>query len=644
MGIEKPIGGHAEQMLDPGGWPEVDEDAFYDRATEFTRVLRRVSDVMETCQQQQARVFDEGVWSGGAAVAANGAISGNINQLLNLQNNLAAVITWHKYIGGSVALTKSTISDNVDSAQRKIHEIQHDSSLDDDERESAINKVVSATRGANLGVMAGAAEQIRATTGWRPPDNALDDLLDQKAPPEPETLDEEQYLTLSGPPQSTAVLSPPASVDGSASALNGSPTLGAMPPRPASAPPQAEGAQKDQSDASQSVLNPAASTVLLPGTGSRSNSGSKGVTPAAVGTLPDEAVAPTQPAATSGLPPASMAPAAAAAAAGSGTAPVGNKPGGATRGNRSGTSAAKAAEAGTTERAESADRTRAAADIAPVVAVPVSAIRAERDAVVEAATAGAVRRAQGGGPDPVQVARHIAAALNAPDSGDRSDFGFFWITAVTIDGKILVANSYGLGYIPSEVQLPPSVQLVTADERIPVEERASWATYPGIALQGWATYHNTELRVVIGTQEQLANSDAGVATIVLEPEDIPESGQMTGRSRLQVVDSPAAARLAGTSDMRSVDLLPPKKADAQPPEDRRFRLWFNVMKPMTSTASGREKAHLRALHAYVAHAQEVVYYEAYAATEPVAQRAAVGDWLYLNYLNGLLAAALPEES
>ena len=643
MGIEKPIGGHAEQMLDPGGWPDVNEDAFYDRATEFTRILRRISDLMATCQQQQARVFDEGVWSGGAAAAANGAISGNINQLLNLQNNLASVITWHKYIGGSVTLAKSTISDNVDNAQRRIHELQHDSSLDDDERESAINKVVSATHGANLGVMAGAAEQIRASAGWRPPDHALDDLLDQKAPPEPETQ-EENYLGLAGPAQSTAVLSPPAPADRTVPAFSGGPAPGGIPLRANPAAPAAEGTEKSQSDTSDAVLNPAASTVLLPGAGSRSNGNNKGVAPAAVSTLADEAVAPAQPAAASGLPPASMAPAAAAAAAGSGAAPVGGKSGSGTRGNRSGTSAAKTAEAGSSERAESTDRTRAAAEIAPVVAVPVSAIRAERDAVVEAATAGAVRRAQGGGPDPIQVARHIAAALNAPDSGDPSDFGFFWLTAVTIDGKILVANSYGLGYIPAEVQLPPAVQLVTADERVPVAERARWATYPGIALQGWATYHNTELRVVIGTSEQLANSDAGVAAIVLEPEDIPESGHITGRSRLQVVDSPAAARLSGTSDMRSLDLLPPKKADAQPPDDRRFRLWFNVMKPMTSTASGRETAHLRALHAYAVHAQEVVYYEAHAAAEPAVQRAAVGDWLYLNYLSGLLAAALPEKS
>ncbi|MDY6999282.1 MAG: hypothetical protein SW019_22025, partial [Actinomycetota bacterium] len=53
--------------------------------------------------------------------------------------------------------------------------------------------------------------------------------------------------------------------------------------------------------------------------------------------------------------------------------------------------------------------------------MPVSAARAERDAIAAAATAGALRRQNRGG-DPTQRARHIAAALNV----GIFDFGFFW--------------------------------------------------------------------------------------------------------------------------------------------------------------------------------------------------------------------------
>lgn len=647
MGIEKPTGGHAEQMLDPGAWPDVDEDVFYDRATEFTRVLQRVAAVMETCQQQQARVFDGGIWSGGAADAANGEFSSNINLLMDLQSALAGVVTWHKYVAGSVVQAKSTIGDNVDEAERHIKSIQHDSSMDDDERKSAINKVINATHGANLGVVAGIADQIRATTGWRAPENALDDLLDQKMPPDPEAEEEGNLLTLSGPPAQLAPPAPaPASSDASVLTLNGLSAPGGISLRPTPAAPPAAGAPAAPaagSDPAETVLSPAASGVL-PGSSSSSRGEHKGVAPAAVSTLSEEALAPSAPAAAGGLPPASMAPAAAAgAAAASGGAPAGSKSSGGSRNTRSaGSNTRPAAAAATTTGPESADRTQTT-DVAAtaMMAVPVSAVRAERDAVVEAATAEAVRRKRGDN-DPLRLARRIAAALNAPDSGDPEDFGFFWITGVTTSGAILVANSYGLAYIPNGVELPAPVQLVSADERIPAADRARWATYPVIALQGWALHHNTELRAVIATKEQLANSDPGTATFLLDPEDIPASGQMSGRSRLQMVDPTSAAQLAVTSDQRVTDLLPPRPADSNPPADRRARLWFNVMKPMTSRATGRETAHLRAFRSYVAHVQEIGLHEAYATVDPVDRRAAIADWLYWKYLNGLLDAALAE--
>jgi hypothetical protein len=35
MGVARPTGGYAEQMLDPGGWPDVDEQAFYDLSSDI---------------------------------------------------------------------------------------------------------------------------------------------------------------------------------------------------------------------------------------------------------------------------------------------------------------------------------------------------------------------------------------------------------------------------------------------------------------------------------------------------------------------------------------------------------------------------------------------------------------------------------
>lgn len=269
--------------------------------------------------------------------------------------------------------------------------------------------------------------------------------------------------------------------------------------------------------------------------------------------------------------------------------------------------------------------------------VPVSAARAARDAI-----AAASRRSDK--KDPLRLARRIAAALNAPDSVGKGDYGFFWITAVTTDGDIVVANSYGLAYIPEWIQLPNNVYMASADHAMPADEKARYATYPLLAVLGWATYHDLKLRAVIGTAEQLANSDPGAAKILLEADDIPESGKMTGRSRLEVVDPSAQAQLADTDDLRLLDLLPPAPTDADPPDDERHMFWFDLMKPMTSNASGREVAHLRAFRAYAEHCQEIALHQAYRAADAETQRPAVADWLYWRYVAGLLNEALADVS
>jgi hypothetical protein len=276
-----------------------------------------------------------------------------------------------------------------------------------------------------------------------------------------------------------------------------------------------------------------------------------------------------------------------------------------------------------------------------MAAIPVSAARIERDAIAEAATADAARRR---GPDRLQLARRIAAALNAPVDDKEQEFGFFWVTGLTTEGAIVVANSYGLAYIPEGVELPAKVTMASADDATPAAERARAATYPVMAVQGWAAQHDKKLRAVIGTASQLANSDPGTTKVILEPDDIPESGKMTGRSRLAAVDADAAARLTDTADGKLTDLLPPAPAAEKAPEDRLHVLWFDAMKPMMSTAAGREAAHLRAFHAYADHAKELALHQAYGAADAQAQPPAVAEWLYWQYVTGLLDTALAAAS
>lgn len=268
---------------------------------------------------------------------------------------------------------------------------------------------------------------------------------------------------------------------------------------------------------------------------------------------------------------------------------------------------------------------------AQVAPIPVSAARAERDAAQNAA-----KRSS----DPLVLARRIAAALNAPDMLNVEDFDFYWITALTAQGQIVVANNYGLAYLPAQVRLPEQVKFVSVDESIPASERASFAIHPMVAVQRWAQHHDTTLRAVIGAEEHFANSDAGAHKVVLTPEDIPAKGQMAGRDRLQVVAPQIAMRLAGFSDADLVNILPPASADTSPPEDRRTALWEAVWEPLCSSASNRGQVHLQAFLAYAIHAQEWAVYEAHAATDGPDQRRAVTDFIYWQHVGQLIADGL----
>nr|WP_313775969.1 secretion protein EccK [Mycobacterium sp.] len=270
----------------------------------------------------------------------------------------------------------------------------------------------------------------------------------------------------------------------------------------------------------------------------------------------------------------------------------------------------------------------------PAAPVPISAARAERDAIAAASTAGALRRK---GNNPRQLARHIGAALNV----DITDPSLFWIAAVTNDGQILAANNYGLAYIPEHVHLPEQVRMVTADESIPAQIRGTWATYPLLAVQEWARHHNVTLQAVAGTEENLKGFDLGAARDILTPEDMPDSGKMQGRNRLEVIAPEVAAKLAGIGPTGLAALLPPAPADNTPPPDNKINLLLEVCKPLLSANPDRAGAHLKAMVAYADHLQAVALHRAHHAQDGELQRAAIAEWIYWQHISVLTSDALP---
>ncbi len=272
----------------------------------------------------------------------------------------------------------------------------------------------------------------------------------------------------------------------------------------------------------------------------------------------------------------------------------------------------------------------------PPAPVPVSAARMERDAIAVSSTAAALRRKQAGN-DPLATARRIGAALNM---GHTKDPGFYWVTGLTKDGAIVVANTYGLGYIPDGVKLPEQVKLASADESIPAGVRGSWATYPIVALHGWAQHHDTTLRAVIATEDQFKGFDPGAAPIILQPDDIPESGQMQGRDRLTVISPDVSGRLMKMSDAALMELLPPAQVDVEGPENRRVELLLEVFRPLLSSDPGRIPVQLEAMVNYADHMQELAIHNAHTAADGEAQRSAIADWLYWQHVGVLTSDAL----
>jgi hypothetical protein len=623
----------------------------------------------------------------------------NIREMTALREHVAKTIGWYRAVADAVSETKLQILDNVQFAREWITAIENASDMTEQERADAINAVIRATHALNVAAVAGGAAKVQPLTAFQAPPIPSQPLSPPpltpsseqttpkpayvRAPPPPPELDirgggtpspvfspshnpPAHPLPAVGAPAEPAA--PIAAAPSMSSPGGGTPSSGVTTSSPggglSASPASGTSTSSTSGTGTPTTANPAATTGQPTNPAATGAAAAKAApaqpvmpqlplgpptaaTPPAPAPAPTPAAPPAAPPTAAGISTSSGTGGGGFSGSGGGAAgPVGAGPGASPPtppvplgppttpppAAPPPPGAAPAGPIGPGVMPASTSNTSPAAAPAPV---PVSAARAERDAIATAATAGALRR-QAGGNDPLQLARRIGAALNV----GVIDFGFFWVTGITNDSRIVVANSYGLAYIPDGVSLPDRVHMATADESIPVAERAKWATYPILAVQGWAQHHNTSLRAVVATEAQFAEFDPGVAKIVLQPDDIPDSGKMQGRSRLDVISPEAATRLAAVSDVGLTEVLPPAFADVNPPADETHLLWFEVAKPLMSTSTARGAAHLEAFRTYANHAQELALYRAHTATDAVTQRAAIADWVYWQHLSVLVSDAV----
>ncbi|OBB50952.1 hypothetical protein [Mycolicibacterium fortuitum] len=205
MGMGKPGGDYVEQLTEPGGWTEADEDELYRVASAATRALQQLTfGAFDPWQRERSETFDGGNWSGDAAGAASGKAGKHSEEFAAQQNNLVSVVTWNNHVAGLVAKAKSTITDNVVEAQGKIREIKNfsffGSHIDALIQLIAISRVISTYHGRNVREIAATGAEIPAASAWKSPPTALEQLLSQKQPPETPAAQDTPMSTLMATP------------------------------------------------------------------------------------------------------------------------------------------------------------------------------------------------------------------------------------------------------------------------------------------------------------------------------------------------------------------------------------------------------------------------------------------------------------
>ena len=646
MGIQKLEVEFVDAMTAGGGWPDTDESTLFARAQQLQLLRNEIASVTNAWNGQYSRVFEGGIWSGGAADAGGASIVSRLSAMKKPDEHLAKGFAYYNWVATIVENTKLSINASLGAAEVEFNRIRGNSSVN--QQEEIMNEV-GRRRDSHRQIVSGARGQVPQFGQWNPPTSSIPPAIPAQAP----------SGTGGAPQKMPNPTFKPVSPSSASNPLDGfvrqpPPTLSTATALPAESSNPSTVPQTVGDVPTSGATASAAPTTASGGTAPTTTPAQLGTTSGTSNSAPQS---PNSPAA--GGPSSPASPAAVGSVQSSPTATEASKGASSSSTNRASTLATQSpstplstaapanspspstaptnssASAVTPASPSSSSASGAAAAPAPV---PVSTARAERDAILAASTPGGRRKAGDG--DPLQRARHIGAALNV----GVMDFGFFWVTGVTADGTIVVANSYGLAYIPDGVHLPEHVKMATADESITPAERATWATYPILAVQGWCRHHDKQLRAVVATEEQFANFDPGVAKIILTTDDIPDDGTMNGRSRLEVIAPDAAQRLDAVADTALTELLPPAATDLEPPADQSAKLWFDVAKPLMSTSPQRGAAHLHAFVAYANHAQELALHRAQTAAEPDPQRRAITDWIYWQHLGVLMNDAVASEA
>ncbi len=233
-------------------------------------------------------------------------------------------------------------------------------------------------------------------------------------------------------------------------------------------------------------------------------------------------------------------------------------------------------------------------------------------------------------------ARALCAALHA---ATRNRPEVMWCVGGRLDGVLVVSNNIGLGWLPSNVNLPPpdgvlrvSRHVFAHGGEVAWSMRRDWVGHPVRAVRGYARATGDDV-VVLACFEQAIDRQFddvnGVQLDLLSESQVPAVGILAGIDRLQVVNPVLAEKITSEGVASLVAKLPSAMGnsvtdDAVPDPGATAGLWLSV----TTSAVVSAEAHLEAWTLFCANQLAASAHNLRRATDEVQARELYADYAY----------------
>ena len=179
MGIQKLEVEFVDAMTAGGGWPDTDESTLFARAQQLQLLRNEIASVTNAWNGQYSRVFEGGIWSGGAADAGGASIVSRLSAMKKPDEHLAKGFAYYNWVATIVENTKLSINASLGAAEVEFNRIRGNSSVN--QQEEIMNEV-GRRRDSHRQIVSGARGQVPQFGQWNPPTSSIPPAIPAQAP------------------------------------------------------------------------------------------------------------------------------------------------------------------------------------------------------------------------------------------------------------------------------------------------------------------------------------------------------------------------------------------------------------------------------------------------------------------------------